>query len=377
MELTPEEHAWGLANDPAYANKVNAQQLSKDYAGVGAFLKKQEAQRQQDFQNTPSDVASPLRAPEREYQAPSSLEQWVARNDAMMASGNPRLQEEALSNRKTIQTELIKPPEAPETWAVTDANTYRDDYTKDTSDERSRISSFQTMLGAATPRGKNPDGTPKFSPAGDKALVYQFAKLLDPSGIVTDKDFKNAQASGNLDDAVQGFMSQMVKGVLPDKIRQDLLNVSSTYYNEALKGLEEKKAFYKQAAGAKGIPASQLYNEIGKQYEPYERRDPLDEAAVEVPGLGGTLLVAGKKLLGMDNEPEARTPTWAEQQPGYVDPTTIKPPTKTAADIYSENLNKTKGARSGTTRRAVTAREAAILGVPAGTMVDVGADEDG
>lgn len=125
--IDPELAAWGMANDPEFAmyaksqmaqqqSAVQGQQLAKAHAGVEDFLKQRELQRQETFRNTPSDVPIPMRAPE--YKAPSGIEQWRERNNAMIASGNPFLQERAanqmdkgFSPREKLQTIIGGTPE--------------------------------------------------------------------------------------------------------------------------------------------------------------------------------------------------------------------------------------------------------------------------
>jgi len=89
--------ARAAAMDPKFAAKLQAMQqgnqLSSAYAGVEDFLRNKESDRRQAFESTPSDVPVPMRAPE--YQGLSPIEQWKERNSAMMASGNPFLQERA------------------------------------------------------------------------------------------------------------------------------------------------------------------------------------------------------------------------------------------------------------------------------------------
>lgn len=101
--------------DPRYAEYVKRQfervqgnQLSQDYSGVEQSLMMAEQARRQQFENTPSDVPVPMRPPE--YQAPSPLQQWKERNSAMMRSGNPALQKEAIANMQKIQEASISGP---------------------------------------------------------------------------------------------------------------------------------------------------------------------------------------------------------------------------------------------------------------------------
>ncbi len=111
MAYTEEDYARARALSPAYAKKWGAVQDGKDLAqassGVEQFLKNQEVQRQETFRNTPSDVPVPMRAPE--YQAPSGIEKFNNRRRAMMQSGNPALQEQAMAMQRTG----YKPPAAP------------------------------------------------------------------------------------------------------------------------------------------------------------------------------------------------------------------------------------------------------------------------
>lgn len=88
-------------------NMQNASQLSSDYAGIEKFLQNREAARAQAHNQTPVQV--PLRRPELPELTP--IQQWRNRNDALMASGNPILQKEAINQMASINQESVKGPE--------------------------------------------------------------------------------------------------------------------------------------------------------------------------------------------------------------------------------------------------------------------------
>lgn len=115
-----------MRKDPRYAAHIQSMlknqqsmqqgnQLAQAYAGVEQSLMDAEAVRRKEFENTPSDVPIPMRAPE--YKAPSPLEQWKERNSAMMASGNPALQKIAMENMAKIQEESLGKEHTPSTSA--------------------------------------------------------------------------------------------------------------------------------------------------------------------------------------------------------------------------------------------------------------------
>lgn len=90
-----------VMNNIAQANEMSqASQLAKDYAGVEDFLRRKEEARRADYNNTPFQGQIPLRQPE--FQELTPLQQWRNRNSALMASGNPKLQEEAINQFQAI-----------------------------------------------------------------------------------------------------------------------------------------------------------------------------------------------------------------------------------------------------------------------------------
>jgi len=109
--------AWGMANNPEFANHmrqqqkqqqsvVQGQQLAEASKGINDFMQGREAA----FNNTPSDVPIPMRRPE--YQQPTSLQDWQTRNQMRMESGNPALQELAMKDDATMRDKLAAGPTA-------------------------------------------------------------------------------------------------------------------------------------------------------------------------------------------------------------------------------------------------------------------------
>ncbi len=252
------------------------------------------------------------------YQAPDQLTRWKAQIDAMMQSGNPTLQKEAITQMSEFRTRESAIDDARIAAAnvvadgpsVTDANTYRDDYRADVKPDLARIDAFKTMQEAA-----KPDSEGKFNPAGDQSIVYLYAKMLDPTGIVTDSDFQNAKSNGNLDERVQGFLNQMVNGVLTPTARDNILRAAGNYYNGAIDSIQGKRDFYAQAAAEYKIPSTQIYN-LKKTWEKYTVPKKIKQKPVSVNDATGAVIDAAQRATGSnegDGLPELPPGfTWVE-----------------------------------------------------------------
>ena len=118
------------------------------------------------------------------------LQEMKEQMESMITSADPTLVKKGLNMMDGYYAKHQASFSGP---SVADAKVYRSDYRSDTADSRSRIKAFKTMIDSTRPRDASLGFTGEDSPSGDKALVYLFAKMLDPTGIVTDKDFKNAQ----------------------------------------------------------------------------------------------------------------------------------------------------------------------------------------
>lgn len=81
------------------------------------------------------------------------------------------------------------------------------------------------------------------TPATDNSLLFQYARLLSP-GIVTSEDFENAKRSGTEGWAgqIRTFANQLQNGMLPDAVRQNIVNASAVQFageSEIFKGVKD------------------------------------------------------------------------------------------------------------------------------------------
>lgn len=149
MSLKGIELANAMQSDPNFAKLVidrinqkrefeSASVLSQDYAGVEDFLKRKEEARVADFNAKPFTGQIPMRPDE--YQGLSPLEAWRERNSAMMASGNPVLQEQALAQLKDLNTETL-----PRNTILSTAGKMAHDAGLDTDSTRKWIEEYPLM----------------------------------------------------------------------------------------------------------------------------------------------------------------------------------------------------------------------------------------
>lgn len=88
-------------------------------------------------------------------------------------------------------------------------------YTDLTKDARERASRFSSMVGAYN--------DPK-NPATDSALIYNTAKILDPTGAVQQGDLKTIIGNPKISDTIRGYAQKLDRGgsLTPDQ-RDDLI----------------------------------------------------------------------------------------------------------------------------------------------------------
>ena len=102
--------------------------------------------------------------------------------------------------------------------------------------------------------------------AGDTSMVYAFAKINDPSGVVTDADARAALASGGLGSQIMGYWNQLQgSGKLDEKAREEIRQAAGNILRGQVAGQDEMQARYAQLASDRGWkPESVVRDVVGE-----------------------------------------------------------------------------------------------------------------
>lgn len=125
----------------------------------------------------------------------------------------------------------------------------RDDYTSQSKSFNDYTEAYQRINSTA----EDP------SPAGDLALIYNFAKMMDERGAVREQDFIQVAKTGALGDQIKSLVLKNATGErLPDNIRKDLVDRARRIYEGQKLIQEEKKKFYSGLAQDAGVDPSKV-----------------------------------------------------------------------------------------------------------------------
>jgi len=143
------------------------------------------------------------------------------------------------------------------------------------------------------------------TPAGDLALIYNFARMLDPNGAVRDQDFQQIAATGGFGAQIQGYMAQVQgQGRLAPAVRADLLNQSKGLMQAQIKSQLSLESQYKQIAVRSGYALDNVLDNLG------EYRNYVETKAPPTPKVGE--VVDGYRYKGGDL---AQPESWEEVKP--------------------------------------------------------------
>lgn len=96
-------------------------------------------------------------------------------------------------------------------------------------DEYNAQSKEFTLIGDAYQRLESAAAEP--SAAGDLALIFSFMKILDPTSVVREQEFANAQNAAGVPDRIKAMYNKVLTGErLPPKQREDFLSQARNIY---------------------------------------------------------------------------------------------------------------------------------------------------
>lgn len=103
---------------------------------------------------------------------------------------------------------------------------------------------------------------------GDLGLIFGFMKMLDPTSVVREGEFANAQNSGGVSDTVINWYNRVKDGQrLTPEQRQQFVAAAEAQYKNTEKNLQEVNTRYSGLADQYGVP-TERFLEVPKTYEP-------------------------------------------------------------------------------------------------------------
>lgn len=122
--------------------------------------------------------------------------------------------------------------------------------------------------------GKMREAAASPSAAGDVAMIFSFMKMLDPSSVVREGEYANAQNAAGVPTRIVAAYNRAIDGTrLTDEQRSDFLNQGKKFYDT------QKKRFTTEADWYKKIAQSTNANPDFVVQDPYdfsEQNDPLN-----------------------------------------------------------------------------------------------------
>ena len=138
------------------------------------------------------------------------------------------------------------------------------------------------------------DSAEKASPAGDIAMVFNFMKVLDPSSVVRESEYKTAAGAAELMERM-GLSQDKIDAVRAGQVltptqRDDFLNTALNMYETQKDNHELTKAFYTKRATDNGIDPDQVIFDYEGSIRPkiekvYFKQELSNMSAIEIQEL--------------------------------------------------------------------------------------------
>jgi len=128
-------------------------------------------------------------------------------------------------------------------------NTLGDDYRQDDAVKSFQTirSSYQTMRAGAQQR----------SGIGDMAIVYGYMKMLDPTSVVRETEYANAENAGGVPETIRNMWNRVLAGdKLSDEMRAKFVTSGESIYNERAGNLGRTNSRFARLAKVYGVDPS-------------------------------------------------------------------------------------------------------------------------
>ena len=152
------------------------------------------------------------------------------------------------------------------------ASALRDDFRAEPAVKKSETIADATRLvraSAASPTA-----------AGDLSLIFAYMRVLDPSSVVREREFANAQNAAGVPDQVRNLYNRVLEGTrLNDRQRRDFVARANDIAQQQSKSIQAQIARFGRISERYGVPSDLVV------YDPFEG---LFEQAEPAPAIGGT-----------------------------------------------------------------------------------------
>jgi len=190
-------------------------------------------------------------------------------------------------NRKNEMAKITKSGE-------NDSKKYTHQLNKDYNSDATTSDTREIMQAAAKAEALARDNTGK----SDIALVYAFAKAIDPRSVVKEAEYKVYSTNGSLVGQVDSYIQRAKNGKLPDSERAEILRTIRTTANAQKEKQIAVDNRYRMQAEFYGVDPKYIFNEAvpdkpapntivevaGKKYKVAADGDTLEEIGTQLPG---------------------------------------------------------------------------------------------
>lgn len=204
----------------------------------------QEKLRSQGYTEVPYGGKVYMKAPEKKAStAPASVQEYeYAKSQGYTGSFSDY--QNADANRKALVDRTLA---GLSPAAQSAAFKLSDDYEKASKDIGTQVGAYNKIQAAAA----NP------SAAGDLSMIFSYMKLLDPTSVVREQEFANAQNAAGVPDQIRNMYNRALSGErLNENQRRDFVNTAKTLYQTALNQQAIIDQQFTDRANQWGVPPS-------------------------------------------------------------------------------------------------------------------------
>lgn len=118
------------------------------------------------------------------------------------------------------------------------------------------------------------------TPAGDHAVIFNYAKILDPQSVVRESEFQTIARQGGWGQKIMSWITMADAGLLDDTVRNDIVNQSRAQMRVQLDAHRELETEYRGIAERAGINPRDVVVDLVAGLDPRPRlTDDADPAA--------------------------------------------------------------------------------------------------
>lgn len=239
---TPPQPTNGNGLTPAQQQTINTEKaLVRTREQANAVLTKE-----QQYRDANVTAQRQYQADQIAYQSAVGAQQAEARaqrGEGRQDQAAADTHAESLQRQRAAEAAALQPFTKDQ---LQQANTLRDEFTKQTETFRTVQTAYENIRSAA----KASNG------AGDMSMLYSYVKLLDPTSAVREGEFATAAASGSFGQRIQGLVERVMSGArLEASLRQQFLSEARNIYENNKKTHDQVADQYEGLAKRAGLPS--------------------------------------------------------------------------------------------------------------------------